>query len=86
MAGTYGFKKRNQDASRRLGVIAAGPIRDLGVDAVVSDCGACRMQLGHFADLPALDPVEIITEAIAHRASGNEARAGGLKNLLNHLT
>jgi glycerol-3-phosphate dehydrogenase subunit C len=54
MAGTYGFKKRNQDASRRLGVIAAGPIRDLGVDAVVSDCGACRMQLGHFADLPPL--------------------------------
>lgn len=86
LAGTYGFKKRNQDASRRLGVIAAAPLRDLGADAVVSDCGACRMQLGHFSGLPALDPVEIITEAITRKEFGRDAPAKGWKRLLNYVT
>jgi len=52
----------------------------------VADCGACRMQLGHYADLPALDPVEIITEAIEQKASGSKSGSRGLEKLLKHLT
>lgn len=65
LAGTYGFKKRNQDTAGRLGEIAAAPIKSLQADSIVADCGACRMQLGHHTGLKALDPVEIITQAMA---------------------
>ena len=86
LAGTYGFKKRNQEASRRLGIIAAEPIRDLGVDAVVADCGACRMQLSHFAGLPALDPVEIITDALEQKPHRRVSGSRVLKRLFNHTS
>ncbi|MGD0209914.1 MAG: anaerobic glycerol-3-phosphate dehydrogenase subunit C [Desulfomonilia bacterium] len=82
LAGTYGFKKRNETVSHKLGEIASTQIRDLHVDAVVADCGACRMQLGHFTNLPALDPVEIMMEAIAGKA-GNKRKSGqGIKHWL----
>lgn len=86
LAGTYGFKKRNQEASRKLGAIAAAAITDLGVDSVVADCGACRMQLNHVTGLPAMDPVEIITEAIREKSFRSKAGSKGLKYLLDHLT
>jgi glycerol-3-phosphate dehydrogenase subunit C len=86
LAGTYGFKKRNQETSRKLGQIAASSIRDLKVDALVADCGACRMQLGHFSGLPALDPVEIITEAFEHTPRRRKSASNGLKKLVKHLT
>ena len=81
LAGTYGFKKRNQYISCKLGEIAAERILDLSVDAVAADCGACRMQLGHFTGLPAMDPVEIITEAIANRMSDKSNAYHGMKHL-----
>ena len=34
------------------------------VDAFVSDCGACRMQLGHMSAVTALDPSQIIIESL----------------------
>ena len=64
LAGSYGFKKKNQLASGKLGEIASSAIRDLSVDAVAADCGACRMQLEHYSGVPGLDPSEIIVEAM----------------------
>ena len=64
LAGSYGFKKKNQLASGKLGEIASSAIRDLSVDAVAADCGACRMQLEHYSGVPGLDPSEIISEAM----------------------
>jgi glycerol-3-phosphate dehydrogenase subunit C len=64
LAGTYGFKKKNQQVSDKLGNIAATAVIETGADAVMADCGACRMQLEHFSDLPAFDPSEIIREAL----------------------
>lgn len=65
LSGSYGFKKKNEKTSSALGEIAANAVRATGADAFVSDCGACKMQLGHFTGLPALDPSEIIAEALA---------------------
>lgn len=64
LSGSYGFKKKNQNTAIKLGEIAGDAISDLGVDAFVSDCGACRMQLGHFSGVPALDPSQIIIESL----------------------
>jgi glycerol-3-phosphate dehydrogenase subunit C len=64
LSGSYGFKKKNEKTSARLGGLAADAIRATGAEALASDCGACKMQLGHFSGLPALDPSEIIYEAL----------------------
>ena len=82
LAGTYGFKKRNEAVSHKLGEIASARIRDLHVDAVVADCGACRMQLTHFTNLPALDPVEIMMEAIANKTANKRKSGLGMKHWL----
>ncbi len=65
LSGSYGFKKKNEQTARKLGEIAASAIRSVHADALVSDCGACKMQLGHFTSLPALDPSEVIIESLA---------------------
>ena len=64
LAGSYGFKKKNQPTAEKLGIIAASAVRETHADALVSDCGACRMQLGHYTGLPALDPSEIVIESL----------------------
>lgn len=69
LSGSYGFKKKNKETATKLGTIAATAIKDTGAEAFVSDCGACRMQLGHFAAMPAIDPSEIIIASLKNAAS-----------------
>ena len=64
LAGSYGFKKVNQETSLSIGEKAAHAVKRTGAEAVVAECGACRMQLGQLAAIPALDPAEIITESL----------------------
>ena len=64
LAGSYGFKKKNEDTAIKLGKIASSAILALEPDALVTDCGACKMQLGHLTGLKTLDPSEIIMEAL----------------------
>ncbi|HDP25770.1 MAG TPA: anaerobic glycerol-3-phosphate dehydrogenase subunit C [Deltaproteobacteria bacterium] len=64
LSGSYGFKKKNQGISRKLGQLASSAIREREVEAIVSDCGACRMQLSHYTGLPAFDPSELIVESM----------------------
>jgi glycerol-3-phosphate dehydrogenase subunit C len=64
LSGSYGFKKKNQETAIKIGSQAAIAIRKLSPDAVVADCGACRMQLSHLSGIPAIDPSEIITESL----------------------
>jgi len=64
LAGSYGFKSSNQETSRAIGEKAAHAVMRTGPDAVIADCGACRMQLGHLTGIPALDPVEIIMASL----------------------
>ncbi len=65
LSGSYGFKKKNEETAEKLGIIASSAIKSLHADAVVSDCGACKMQLGYFTGLPSLDPSEVIIESLA---------------------
>jgi glycerol-3-phosphate dehydrogenase subunit C len=69
LAGSYGFKKKNQQTAEKLGAAAASAIRALEPDALVSDCGACRMQLGHYTELPVLDPSGVIIASLEKGAS-----------------
>jgi glycerol-3-phosphate dehydrogenase subunit C len=78
LAGSYGFKKKNQITAVKLGEIAASAIHDLDVDSLVSDCGACRMQLGHFSSVAALDPSEILIESLQNAPSGTQTNKRSL--------
>lgn len=64
LSGSYGFKSINQSTSQAIGEKAANAVIRTGADAVIADCGACRMQLAHMTGLPALDPVELLTESL----------------------
>jgi glycerol-3-phosphate dehydrogenase subunit C len=64
MSGSYGFKGKNQETAEELGLRAARHILSVNPDVMISDCGACRMQLGHLSKLDAIDPVDIISESL----------------------
>lgn len=67
LSGSYGFKRKNQATAGKIATQAAAVIKATGAEAFVSDCGACRMQLGHYAGLPALDPSEILLESLGRK-------------------
>jgi len=64
LAGSYGFKAENERTSLLIGERAAQGIKESRADVLISDCGACRMQLKHLTGLDALDPAEIIARAL----------------------
>jgi len=64
LAGSYGFKKRNEHTSMKLGTDAARAIKAVDPDILVTDCGACKMQLGYCSGIPVCDPSEILRESL----------------------
>ena len=64
LAGSYGFKTKNEETATELGSIASASILSLEPDALVTDCGACKMQLGHLTGLKTLDPAEVISASL----------------------
>jgi glycerol-3-phosphate dehydrogenase subunit C len=70
LAGSYGFKRKNEETSARLGADAARAIKAVDPDILMSDCGACKMQLGYFAGIPAVDPSEILRESLKSPGGG----------------
>ncbi|MBN1277261.1 MAG: anaerobic glycerol-3-phosphate dehydrogenase subunit C [Deltaproteobacteria bacterium] len=64
LAGTYGLRKKNQDTSYRLGIIAARALRDTGASYIITDCATCRLQLSQLSGMPARDPAEILFESL----------------------
>ncbi len=64
LSGSYGFKTRNAETAQKLGQLAADAVLSVNPDELISDCGACRMQVGNFAKIPAVDPTEILLESL----------------------
>ena len=69
LAGSYGMKTKNEETAKRLGRQAADAVLRVEPDYVVSDCGACRMQLSHLSGLPARDPLEFLIDGLAATAA-----------------
>ena len=68
LSGSYGFKGKYEKNAVRLGKIAADAILERKPDIVISDCGACRMQMGHFTGLPTMDPTQLIVQSFSKEA------------------
>ncbi|MEE9936347.1 MAG: anaerobic glycerol-3-phosphate dehydrogenase subunit C [Deltaproteobacteria bacterium] len=65
--GSYGFKKINETTAVQLGSRAVSLISKTGAEAIVADCGSCRMQLGGLSGMASYDPAEILCEALGIR-------------------
>jgi glycerol-3-phosphate dehydrogenase subunit C len=64
LSGSYGFKKSNESTAVQIGNRAVAGIKKTGADAIVADCGSCRMQLGGLSGLATLDPAEVLSESL----------------------
>ncbi len=64
LSGSYGFKKSNEQTAVQIGNRAVAHIKKTGAETIVADCGSCRMQLEGLSGLAALDPAEVLSEAL----------------------
>lgn len=64
LAGTYGFKAEKYDLSMRIGDMLFREIRSQAPDVVVTDCGACALQISQGTGLQVFHPVEMLWGSI----------------------
>ncbi|MBQ9407525.1 MAG: anaerobic glycerol-3-phosphate dehydrogenase subunit C, partial [Desulfovibrio sp.] len=64
MAGSYGFKKEKYAIAQTVGSRLFAAVRESKAEAVVSECGTCRVQLKHGTGLHALHPVNILRKQL----------------------
>ena len=60
LAGTFGLKKANYPLSLRLGVRLFSALRDAGIQAGVTDCSACKMQMEQGTTKKTFHPIKIL--------------------------
>ena len=66
IAGTYGFKKENYEASQAIGEGLFEQIRAAAPDIVACDCETCKWQIEMSTGYPVLNPISILAEAISY--------------------
>lgn len=64
IAGTYGFKKENYNYSQGIGEPLFRQIEESGCDFVASDCETCKWQIEMSTNVPVLNPISVLAEAI----------------------
>lgn len=68
LSGSYGFKADKAHIARAVGEPLFEKIRGHQPDAVLSECGTCRLQLAHHTGADACHPVSVLAEAYPRRA------------------
>ena len=63
LAGTYGVKREKYEVSREIGEDIFRVIRQWKVQKVISDCEACRMQMGSQTGVLTFHPAQILRQA-----------------------
>jgi glycerol-3-phosphate dehydrogenase subunit C len=64
IAGTYGFKKENYEASQAIGQPLFEQIRAVDPEVVACDCETCKWQIEMSTGYPVMNPISILAEAI----------------------
>lgn len=63
ISGSYGIKDDKYDISMEIGKQLFHKIRTSGVDTAVSECGTCRLQIGHGAEVKTIHPISVLRQA-----------------------
>ena len=63
ISGNYGFKADKYDISMAIGEKLFNTIKESGVDTVICDCGTCRMQITHGANVKSIHPMNVLRRA-----------------------
>ncbi len=63
-SGSYGFKEKNKETTDTLGRIAVESLEECKPDIIISDCGACRMQISNFTETQIIDPIQVMFDAL----------------------
>ncbi len=63
MAGTFGLSRENYRASLRMGLGLVSGMWSAGIEAGVTGCSACRLQMEQGTTKPAVHPVKILAKA-----------------------
>ena len=64
IAGTYGFKKENYEASQAIGEVLFNRIRSANPEVVACDCETCKWQIEMSTGYSVMNPISILAEAI----------------------
>ena len=64
IAGTYGFKKENYEASQAIGKALFEDIAEAAPDIVACDCETCKWQIEMSTGYKVMNPISILAEAI----------------------
>ena len=64
IAGTYGFKKENYEASQAIGKALFEDIRAHDPEIVACDCETCKWQIEMSTGYKVMNPVSILAEAL----------------------
>ena len=64
IAGTYGFKKENYEASQAIGAALFDQIKTVNPDVVACDCETCKWQIEMSTGYTVMNPISILAEAI----------------------
>jgi len=63
MAGTFGLKQRNYRSSLRAGWSLISQLRDPAIQAGVTECSACKMQMEQGTTKPTVHPIKLLALA-----------------------
>jgi FAD/FMN-containing dehydrogenase/Fe-S oxidoreductase len=63
MAGTFGIKAENFRTSLRIGWPIINSLRDPKLDAAITECSTCRIQLEQGTTKPTLHPIKVLAAA-----------------------
>ncbi|MDR0349329.1 MAG: anaerobic glycerol-3-phosphate dehydrogenase subunit C [Tannerella sp.] len=64
IAGTYGFKKENYEASQEIGKPLFERIEQSGADCIVSDCETCKWQIEMSTSQSCLNPLSLMAQVL----------------------
>ena len=64
IAGTYGFKKENYEASPAIGAPLFEQIRAVNPDVVASDCETCKWQIEMSTGYSVENPITLLADAL----------------------
>ncbi|MHC4069872.1 MAG: anaerobic glycerol-3-phosphate dehydrogenase subunit C [Planctomycetota bacterium] len=62
LAGTFGMQKKNYDLSSQISRRLREALEKSAVKEVLTECGACGMQIEHISDVVVSHPIKIVAE------------------------